>query len=48
MAPPRGKFSKDRQQALEDVLWALLNSKEFMFNHNINLVRDFFFKEYAN
>lgn len=28
-----GRFSDNRQQALEDVLWSLLNSKEFMFNH---------------
>ena len=24
---------ENRQQALEDVLWVILNSKEFMFNH---------------
>jgi hypothetical protein len=22
-----------RQQAIEDVLWALMNSKEFLYNH---------------
>jgi hypothetical protein len=25
--------SPNRQQALEDVLWSLLNTREFMFNH---------------
>jgi hypothetical protein len=24
---------QDKQKAVEDVLWAILNSKEFMFNH---------------
>ena len=25
--------SDDKKQALEDVFWALLNAKEFLFNH---------------
>jgi hypothetical protein len=24
---------KDKKQALEDVFWSLLNSREFIFNH---------------
>ena len=24
---------EDKRKALEDVLWTILNSKEFMFNH---------------
>ena len=25
--------AKDKKQALEDVFWAVMNSREFMFNH---------------
>jgi hypothetical protein len=25
--------AKDKQRAVEDVLWAILNTREFMFNH---------------
>ena len=27
------KDNMDKQKALEDVFWALLNTREFMFNH---------------
>ena len=29
----KGKDEKEKQQILNDVFWALLNSKEFIFNH---------------
>jgi hypothetical protein len=25
--------NQNKQQALEDVFWAIMNSREFMFNH---------------
>jgi hypothetical protein len=30
---PKVVSQQAKQQALEDVLWTLVNSKEFMFNH---------------
>lgn len=27
------EFKEKKQQALEDILWALVNAKEFLFNH---------------
>lgn len=32
-AAEEGKNPAERQQILNDVFWALLNSKEFIFNH---------------
>ena len=33
LEPVRAKGSGSRRQAFEDVLWALFNSKEFLYNH---------------
>ena len=33
LAPIQGKGAESRRQAFEDVLWAIFNSKEFLFNH---------------
>jgi len=33
LEPIRAKAAESRRQAFEDVLWALFNSKEFLYNH---------------
>jgi hypothetical protein len=33
LAPIRARGAEHRRQALEDVLWALFNAKEFLYNH---------------
>jgi hypothetical protein len=33
LAPVRARGTEARKQALEDVLWVLFNSKEFIYNH---------------
>jgi hypothetical protein len=33
LAPIRARGSEARRQAMEDALWALFNSKEFIYNH---------------
>ena len=33
LAPIRAQGAQDRRRAFEDVLWALFNSKEFLYNH---------------
>ena len=33
LAPIRARGADARRQALEDTLWAIFNSKEFLYNH---------------
>jgi hypothetical protein len=33
LGEPAGRSPAERREALEDLLWATLNSKEFLFNH---------------
>jgi hypothetical protein len=33
LAPIRAKGAEARRQAFEDTLWAIFNSREFLYNH---------------